>query len=65
MDGQGQFVNGYMSPATERRLGLPAGTIGNSFDKYFSYVHPEDLLPAQEVLLTAIRTLAKDATSEY
>jgi PAS domain S-box-containing protein len=33
VDGRGQFVAGYISPVVDRLLGLPAGTIDNSFDK--------------------------------
>ena len=65
VDGHGQFVASYISPVADRLLGLPAGTIGNSFDKYFSYVDPEDLPSVQETLSTALGTLAKDVTAEY
>ncbi len=43
VDSEGQFVNSYISPVADRLLGLPAGTIGNDFDKYFSYVHARGL----------------------
>ena len=65
VDGQGQFVNSYISPAADRLLGLPAGTIGNDFNKHFSYIFPEDLPAVQETLSLGLSTLAKDATSEY
>jgi hypothetical protein len=45
-------------------LGLPDGTIGNSFDKYISYVRSDDLPTVQEMLSEGIRTLAKDSTIE-
>ena len=41
------------------------GTIGDSFEKYFSYVHPDDLPAVQEILSEGIRTLGKDKTAEY
>jgi len=46
-------------------LGLPVGTIGDSFEKYFSYVHPDDLPLVQETLSEAIRKRENDKTVEY
>ncbi len=61
----GERVCSYISPVADKMLGLPDGTIGNSFDKYFSYVHPDDLPAVQEILSEGIRTLEKDKTAEY
>ena len=61
----GEPVGTYISPVADRMLGLPAGTIGNSFDKYFSYVHPEDLPAVQKILTGGIRTRGMDKTAEY
>ena len=65
VDARGQFVDSYISPVVDRLLGLPAGTIGISFDKYFSYVFHEDLSTLQKMLFSGLRELAKDATNEY
>ena len=65
VDNQGQYVKSYISPFADRMLGLPAGTIGNSFDKFFSYVHPDDLAAVQESLSEEIGTLAKDFVKDY
>ena len=65
VDGQRQFVASYISPVVDRLLGLPAGTIGDSFDKYFAYVHPEDLPSVRETLYTGIGTLAKEVNAHY
>jgi hypothetical protein len=46
-------------------LGLSAGTIGDSFEKYFSYIHPDDLPVMQKILSEGIRTFGKDKTAEY
>ncbi|MDD1749292.1 MAG: PAS domain S-box protein, partial [Methanothrix sp.] len=46
-------------------LGLPKGTIGNRFDKYFSYVHPDDLPVLHEMLSQGIRAFAGNKTAEY
>ena len=61
----GEHVDSFISPVADRMLGLPDGTIGNSFDKYFSYVHPDDLPAVQEMLSEGIRVLGKDKTAEY
>jgi len=60
-----KHVGSYISPVADKMLGLPEGTIGDSFEKYFSYVHPDDLPAMQETLFKAIRTLGKDKTAEY
>jgi PAS domain S-box-containing protein len=65
VDDRGQFVNNYISPVADRLLGLQAGTIGSSFDKYLSYVYPEELPPLQKMLFSGLHGLAKDATTEY
>jgi PAS domain S-box-containing protein len=62
---KGEPVGSYISPVADRMLGLPDGTIGNSFDKYFSYVHPDDLPAVQKIISEGIRTLGKDKTAEY
>ena len=65
IDAKGEYIGSYISPVADRMLGLPDGTIGNSFDKFFSYVHPDDLPAVQKVLSEAIRALVKDFTTEY
>ena len=44
-------------------MGLPEGTIGDSFEKYFSYVLPEDLPTVQELLWSSINSAAKASDS--
>ena len=65
VDAHAQHLGSYISPVADKMLGLPDGTIGNSFDKYLSYVHSDDLPTVQEMLSEVIRTLAKDLTIEY
>ena len=65
VDSRGEHFGSYISPVADRMLGLPDGTIGNSFDKYFSYIHPDDLPAMQELLSEGVRTFAKDLTAEY
>jgi len=62
---QGEHVGAYISPVADRMLGLPDGTIQNSFDRYFSYVHPHDLPVVQEILSKGIGKLGKDKIAEY
>ncbi len=52
---EGEFLDSYVSPPVDRLLGLAPGTIGNSFDAFFSRVHPGDL---PEVLAIMKRGLA-------
>ena len=61
----GEPVSTYISPVADRMLGLPAGTIGNSFEKYFSYVHPDDLPVVQGILSEGIRMQMTGKTAEY
>jgi PAS domain S-box-containing protein len=62
---KGENVGSYISPVADRLLGLPDGTIGNSFEKYFSYVHPDDLVAVRRMLSEGMSTLSKDRTEEY
>jgi PAS domain S-box-containing protein len=65
VNSKGKPVGSYISPVADRMLGLPDGTIGDSFDKYFSYVHPDDLPALQKMLAEGIQKLEKDKTAEY
>ena len=65
VNSKGETVGSYISPVADRMLGLPDGTIGDSFDKYFSYVHPDDLPALQKTLTEGIQKLEKDKTAEY
>ena len=62
---KGEHIGSYISTAANRMLGLPEGTIGDSFEKYFSYIHPDDLPVMQKILSEGIRTLEKEKTAEY
>ena len=65
MDDQGQFVASYISPVGDRLLGVPAGTLGNSFDKYFACVYPADLPSVRAMLSTALSTPGKEVIVQY
>jgi PAS domain S-box-containing protein len=65
VDSQAQNIDCYISPVADKMLGLPEGTIGCSFDKYYSYVHPDDLPALQKRLSDGIREFAGDKIAEY
>ena len=65
VNAQGENIGSYISSVADRLLGLPDGTIGNSFEKYFTYIYPDDLPSVRDVLSNGIRTLARDLTTEY
>ncbi|MCX6233340.1 MAG: PAS domain S-box protein [Bacteroidetes bacterium] len=65
VDAQGQFVRSYISPVADRLLGLPAGTIGTDFEKYFAYVHPDDIAAVKEKLFAELRERQKMIDTEY
>jgi PAS domain S-box-containing protein len=65
VNAMGQYIGSYISPVADRMLGVPDGTIGNRFDKFFSYVLPDDLPAVLQTLSEVIRTLVKDVNVEY
>ena len=42
IDNKGQLIKESITRQADELLGLPQGTIGDSFEKFFSYIHPED-----------------------
>jgi PAS domain S-box-containing protein len=65
LNAKGESVGSYISPAADRMLGLPDGSIANSFDKFFSYVHTDDLPGVQETLFEMMRTPGKNREAQY
>jgi PAS domain-containing protein len=61
VNAKGEHVGTYISPVADRMLGLPDETIGNSFERYRSYVHPDDLQSVKEIFSEEIRTLGMNA----
>ena len=61
----GKYVDSYISPVVDSLLGLPDCAIGNSFDRYFSHVHPDDLQIVHGVLSKGIQMVGKDRSAEY
>ncbi len=65
VDARGEFVSSYISPVADSMLMQPKGTIGNSFEKYFSFVSPEDLPAVRDILSSVLANPEKDVTIEY
>ena len=65
VDSQKMNIDSYISPVADKMLGLPEDTIRNSFQRYLSYVHPDDLPAMQEMLSEGIGTSGKEKTAEY
>ncbi|WP_094226464.1 PAS domain S-box protein [Methanolobus psychrotolerans] len=42
-DKDGNVLSTYISKPVDRVLGIPDGTIGNNWGKYFAHIHPQDL----------------------
>jgi PAS domain S-box-containing protein len=64
-DSRGGFRSGTISPAADRLLGLPPGTINHSFDTFFSHVHPEDLPALLSTLRAGIQTRRESGFQDY
>lgn len=65
LDEDGGFAQGYISPAGERLLGLPEGTLGNSFATSLQYVEPEDREALREVLRGAVDHAPAELRHDY
>jgi PAS domain S-box-containing protein len=64
VNAQGEHIDSYISPVADRILGLPAGTIGDSFEKYLSFIHPDDLSAVQRTLFEVIQARKKERTTD-
>jgi len=65
VDGRGVFVDAFVSTAVDRLLGLPEGTIGDSFERYFGHVLPEDLPLVNENFVTGMSVPGSVSMLEY
>lgn len=50
VDSRGNFVRSYISPVVDGVVGVPEGTIENDFEKYFNFIHPDDLQSVRNTL---------------
>ncbi len=65
MDAQGAPLSTYISPAADRLLGLPPGTIRHDLSRYLQYVHPEDLPAITEQLAAGMREIRQNQAADY
>jgi PAS domain S-box-containing protein len=65
VDSQKRIIDSYISPVVDKMMGLPEDTIKNSFQIYFSYIHPDDLQDVQKMLSESMRMPATEKTAEY
>ncbi|MFZ2471013.1 MAG: PAS domain-containing protein [Methanothrix sp.] len=65
IDSLGKYIEFYISPAAETMLGLPKGSIRNSLQRYFSYVHPLDLPALEQFFSCASQVPGKVSSVEY
>ncbi len=63
VNAQGEHISSYISPVADWILDLPAGTIGDNFKRYLSFVHPDDL-PAVQALLQAMQSRRMERTED-
>jgi PAS domain S-box-containing protein len=64
VNAQGEKIDLYISPVADRMLGLPAGTIGDSFEKYLSVIHPDDLSAVQRTLFEVMQSYGRNGTKD-
>lgn len=50
----GTFIRSYISPVVNKLLELPQGTIDQSFEDFFKFIHPDDIISVQNKLSTSI-----------
>jgi len=64
-DEEGRIQETSLTSQADHLLELPEGTLGDSFDRYWNYVHPDDLPRVQAVLGNALREVRSDEGVEY
>ena len=64
-DPAGRRTGEYISPAVDRMLDLPEGTIQNSFKKYFCHVHPDDRRALRRFFSRIVHGKAREDAVEY
>ena len=59
------FTETYISPVADELLDLPSDTIGNSWEKYFSFINPPDLDKVKDTFRNGINNPGKIVILEY
>lgn len=65
VDENEKLINTYISPAVDKMLGLPRGTIGNDWDKYFSCIHLEDIQKVLDALKLSLHNPENNVNLDY
>ncbi|MBP2029555.1 signal transduction histidine kinase [Methanohalophilus levihalophilus] len=61
----GNFVNTFISPVADRILEVEPKTIGDDWNKLFSYVHPDDLSRVYQTFTHAMENVGQEINLEY
>ncbi len=65
VDENGNFINTYISPSVDRLMGLPQGTIGIDWSKYFLYVHPDDIQQVYDAIKFSLNNTGTNFNHDY
>ena len=65
VDENGNYINTYISSAVDKMLGLPQGNIGNNWNKYFSYIHHDDIQNVFDALKLAYNNPENNVNLDY
>ncbi|MDD4653398.1 MAG: hypothetical protein PHQ34_14350, partial [Methanothrix sp.] len=50
VNARGELLGSSISPIADRLLGLPSGSLGDSIEKFISYIYPDDLPAAERMM---------------
>lgn len=65
VDREGKFTGTYISSSVDDILQLPPGSIENDWDKYFSYIHPDDLQNVNDTFQQAFQNPGSFFNADY
>jgi len=65
VDENEKLVNTYISPAVDKMLRLPNGTIGSNWDKYFSCIHLDDIQNVLDAIKLTIHNPENNVDLDY
>jgi PAS domain S-box-containing protein len=65
VDKNEKLINTYISSAVDKMLGLPRGTIGNDWNKFFSCIHPDDIQNVLDALKFTIHDPENNVNLDY
>jgi PAS domain S-box-containing protein len=56
INARGELLSSSISPVADRILGLPLGSVGDSIEKFVSFIHPDDRPYVQRMLRQAVQS---------